>query len=381
MEFAFSPEEESFRGVLRRFALRHLLPNYARWDRGEPFPREEVKALAEVGLLGLRAPARYGGMEASYVQCGIAAEEIGRGDFNCTLFIQLTAIWAELLKMADEGVQEEWFPPLARGEKVFAFALTEPEVGSDAAHLRTRATRDGDFYVLDGEKSSITFAGMADVAVVFARTGGEGARGISSFIVPLDLPGVSRSVYHSPGEKLTQRGSLFFDQVRVPASYRIGAEGEGFRQAMTAFDFNRAIIGLCCLGAAQQSLEETIEYVKQRRAFGRPIAKFEGVSFQIAEHLTRLEAARLLCYKALWLRDQGLPHTKEMAMAKWMAPQVAVDAIRACIILHGHYGYSQDLPLEQRLRDVLGLEIGDGTPEIMKLIIAREVLGREYLPY
>lgn len=381
MEFAFTPEEETYRATLRRFAERRLLPNYARWDRGEPFPREEVKALAEVGLLGLRAPADYGGMEASYVQCGIAAEEVGRGDFNCTLFLQINNIWAELLKLADPEAQRQWFPPLVNGDLVFAFALTEPEAGSDAAHIRTRAIRDGDYYVIDGEKSSTTFAGLADVCAVFVRTGGEGARGISTVVVPLDLPGVSRAVYRSPGERLTQRGSLYFSGVRVPVANRIGEEGTGFYQAMQAFDFNRAIIALACVGAAEQSLEETIAYVKERRAFGQPLGRYEGVSFQIAEHLTRLEAARLLSYKALWLRDQGLPHTKEMAMAKWLAPQVAVDAIRSCIILHGHYGYNQDLPLEQRLRDVLGLEIGDGTPEIMKLVIVRETLGREFLPY
>ncbi len=380
MEFSFSPEEEAFQSIVRRFAQEELAPHYVRWDRGEPFPKEKLKAMAQVGLTGMRAPIEWGGQDASYVQCGIAAEEVGRADFNCTLFLQIWNIWGELLRLAPSSLQKEWYPPLVSGEKIFAFALTEPDAGSDAAHIRTRARREGDYYVLDGEKASITFAGQADVAVVFARTGEEGARGISCLLVPLHLPGVSRSVYRSPGERLTQRGSLFFSGVKVPATYLIGREGQGFYLAMGAFDFNRAIIGLCCLGAALQSLEETVGYLKGRRAFGRPLATFQGVAFQIAEHLTRLEAARLLCYRALWLKDQGLPHVREAAMAKWFSGMVAVDAIRACIILHGHYGYSQDLPLEQRLRDVLGLEIGDGTPEIMKLIIARETFGREYLP-
>ena len=200
-------------------------------------------------------------------------------------------------------------------------------------------------------------------------------------MVPLDSPGVSRQVYKSPGERLTQRGSLFFDGVQVPARNRVGDESRGFQQAMVAFDFNRAIIGLACIGAAQQSLDETIEYTKGRTVFDKPLAKFEGVAFQIAEHLSLLEAARLVSYKCLWLKDQGRKHTKEAAMAKWMGPKFSAEAIHTCIILHGHYGYSMDAPLEQRWRDVLGLEIGDGTPEIMKGIVAREAFGREYTAY
>lgn len=239
----------------------------------------------------------------------------------------------------------------------------------------------GDDYVISGEKASITFAGYADACIVFARTGEQGAHGLSAFLVPLDSPGVSRQVYKSPGERLTQRGSLFFDGVRVPARNRVGDESRGFQQAMVAFDFNRAIIGLACVGAAQQSLDETIEYTKGRIVFGKPLATFEGVAFQVAEHLSLLEAARLVSYKCLWLKDQGRKHTTEAAMAKWMGPKFSAEAIHACIILHGHYGYSMDVPLEQRWRDVLGLEIGDGTPEIMKGIVAREAFGREYTAY
>jgi cyclohexanecarboxyl-CoA dehydrogenase len=241
--------------------------------------------------------------------------------------------------------------------------------------------KTGDDYAITGEKASITFAGYADACIVFARTGDQGARGISAFLVPLDAPGVTRQVYKTPGERLTQRGSLFFDGVRVPAQNRLGSESGGFYQAMVAFDFNRAVIALACIGAAQQSLEDTIEYTKGRQVFGKPLAKFEGVAFQVAEYLTLLEAARLVSYKCLWLKDQGLKHTKEAAMAKWMGPKVSAEAIHACIILHGHYGYNMDSPLEQRWRDVVGLEIGDGTPEIMKGIVAREAFGREYTAY
>jgi cyclohexanecarboxyl-CoA dehydrogenase len=382
VDFSFSEEEQLFAQTMRRYALDRLLPDYATWDRGTPLPPERIVEAAQLGITGLRVPEEYGGAMASYVVAGIAAEEISRGDYNYSLFIQLAAISGDLLStFAQEPVKRQWLPRLASGQSTIAFGLTEPGFGSDAANLQVAARRDGDEYVISGEKASITFAGYADACVVFARTGGEGARGVSAFLVPLHLPGVSRQVYRSPGERLTQRGSLFFDNVRVPADHLLGEEGGGFYQAMTAFDYNRAIIALACIGAAEQSLDETIAYVKERRTFGRPLARHEAVSFAISEHLTYLEAARLLSYQCLWKRDRGEPHAKEAAMAKWLGPKVAVDAIHACLLLHGHYGYNMDLPFEQRLRDVIGLEIGDGTPEIMKGVIAREAIGREYTAY
>ncbi|MGH7961326.1 MAG: acyl-CoA dehydrogenase family protein [Candidatus Binatia bacterium] len=382
MEFALTEDQLLLQKTLRQFAREKLLPNYARWDRGEKIGRDEIKEAAALGMFGLRVPERFGGQEADYVTCGLMAEEVARGDFNYSLFIQLGLIASELLAgHARPEVQAEWLPRHATGEAMIAFGLTEPSAGSDAANIASRAVKMGDNYVITGEKASITFAGYADACVVFARTSDQGARGVSAFLVPLDVPGVARQVYKSPGERLTQRGSLFFDGVRIPARYRLGEEGKGFYQAMEAFDFNRAIIALSCVGAAQQSVEETIEYTKGRLVFGKPLAKFEGVAFQVAEYLTLLEAARLLAYECLWLKDQGQKHIKEAAMAKWLGPKVAAEAIHACIILHGHYGYSMDSPLEQRWRDVVGLEIGDGTPELMKGIVAREAFGREYTAY
>jgi cyclohexanecarboxyl-CoA dehydrogenase len=382
MDFTLSDAEQQFGEELRRYARERLRPEYARWDRGEPYPRERIRELGDLGITGLRIASRYGGSDASYVMGGVAAEELARGDYNVTLFVQLCMIGGDILSAhASPVVQDEWLPAMARGERLVAFGLTEPGAGSDAAALATTATRDGDAYVVTGEKASITFAGMADACIVFARMGGAGARGIGALLVPLDDPGVSRRVYRSPGERLSQRGSLVFDHVRVPVEKRLGDESGGFVQAMAAFDYNRAIIALCCVGAAQQSLDETIDYAKQRRTFGKPIAKHEGVSFQIAEHVTMVAAARLLAYQCLALRDQGKPHTKEAAMAKWLGPKVSAEAIHSCILLHGWMGYDQDLPHEQRLRDVIGLEIGDGTPEIMKAVIARETFGRDFAAY
>ncbi len=382
MDFAFTEDQLLLQQTLRQYAKEKLMPQYSRWDRGEKISREELREAGKLGVFGLRVPEQFGGQMADYVSCGVMAEELSRGDFNYSLFIQLGLIASELLAAyAHPEVQAEWLTRHATGDAVIAFGLTEPSAGSDAANITTRAVKSGDEYVITGEKASITFAGYADACIVFARTGDQGARGISAFLVPLDSPGVTRQVYKTPGERLTQRGSLFFDGVRIPARNLVGDESGGFAQAMIAFDFNRAIIGLACVGAAQQSLEETIEYTKGRQVFGKPLAKFEGVSFQVAEYLTLIEAARLVSYKCLWLKEQGLKHTKEAAMAKWMGPKFSADAIHACIILHGHYGYSMDSPLEQRWRDVVGLEIGDGVPEIMKGVIAREAFGREFTSY
>ena len=382
MDFTSSEDQLLLQQTLRQYAKDKLMPNYARWDRGETIPRALIKEVAELGVFGLRVPERFGGLMADYVTCGLMSEELSRGDFNYSLYVQLGLIASELLTdFAAPEVQAEWLPRHATGDAVIAFGLTEPSAGSDAARIVTRAERVGDDYVITGEKASITFAGYADACIVFTRTGAEGARGISAFLVPLDAPGVTRQPYFAAGERLTQRGSLFFDGVRVPARNRMGAEGKGFYQAMIAFDFNRAVIALACIGAAQQSLDETIEYTKGREVFGKPLATFEGVAFQVAEHLTLLESVRVLAYKCLWLKDQGRKHTKEAAMVKWLGPKAAADAIHACMILHGHYGYNMESPLEQRWRDVVGLEIGDGTPEIMKGIVAREAFGREYTSY
>ena len=382
MDFTFSEDQLLLQQTLRQYAKDKLMPNYARWDRGETIPRALIKEVAELGVFGLRVPERFGGLMADYVTCGLMSEELSRGDFNYSLYVQLGLIASELLTdFAAPEVQAEWLPRHATGDAVIAFGLTEPSAGSDAARIVSRAERVGDDYVITGEKASITFAGYADACIVFARTGVEGARGISAFLVPLDAPGVTRQPYFAAGERLTQRGSLFFDGVRVPARNRMGAEGKGFYQAMIAFDFNRAVIALACIGAAQQSLDETIEYTKGREVFGKPLATFEGVAFQVAEHLTLLESVRVLAYKCLWLKDRGQKHTKEAAMVKWLGPKAAADAIHACMILHGHYGYNMESPLEQRWRDVVGLEIGDGTPEIMKGIVAREAFGREYTSY
>jgi len=383
MDLAFSPEQEELARTLRQFARKELAPRSAQWDKTGTFPWEAWRRMGELGLLGLRVPVAHGGQEADFLTFGIAMEEIGRGDFSCTYAIQLAGLAGEILgRSAPADLQARWLPSTARGETVVALALTEPGAGSDAANLACRAERDGSDYVITGEKSGISLGMAAQAAIVFARTDPAGrARGVTAFLVPLDLPGVSRSPLRDMGTRAIGRAVLAFDHVRVPASHRLGEEGTGFYQVMQGFDYNRIGIALACLGVAQQSVEETIAYVKERKAFGRALARFEGVSFAIAEAATHVEACRWLCYRALWLADQGRPHTKESAMTKWWGPRLAVETIHQCLLLHGHYGYTDELPFEQRMRDVIGLEIGDGAAEVMKMVVARELMGRESLPY
>ncbi|HVC64782.1 MAG TPA: acyl-CoA dehydrogenase family protein [Candidatus Dormibacteraeota bacterium] len=383
MDLAFSPEQDELVRTLRHFARRELAPRSAHWDRTGEFPWEAWRRMGELGLLGLRVPEAYGGQAADFLTFGIAMEEIGRGDFSCTYGIQLAGLAGEILgRSGTEEIKTRWLPPTASGLAVVALALTEPGAGSDAANLACRAERDGDGYVITGEKSGISLGMAAQAAIVFARTDPGGrARGVTAFVVPLDLPGVSRSPLRDMGTRAIGRAVLAFDRVRLPVSHRLGEEGTGFYQVMQGFDYNRIGIALACLGVAQQSVEETMGYVKERKAFGRALARFEGVSFAIAEAATHLEACRWLCYRALWLADQGRPYTKESAMTKWWGPRLAVDTIHQCLLLHGHYGYTDELPFEQRMRDVIGLEIGDGAAEVMKMVVARELMGRESLPY
>ena len=383
MDLSLTPEQEELVRTLRAFARKELAPHSRDWDRSGEFPWQAWRQMGELGLLGLRMPPAYGGQESDYLTFGLAMEEIARGDFGCTYGLQLAGLAGEIVGAnGTEEIKKRWLPPTARGEEVIALALTEPGVGSDAAHLVCRAERDGDGYLITGEKSGISLAMVAQSAVLFARTGaGGGAKGVTAFLVPLDLPGVSRSPLRDMGTHAFGRGILAFDHVRVPASHRLGEEGQGFYQVMRGFDYNRVGIALACLGVAQVSLEETMAYVKERRAFGKPLATFEGVSFRIAEAATHIDACRGLCYRALCLADRGRPHTKESAMTKWWAPKLAVETIHQCLLFHGHYGYTDELPFEQRMRDVIGLEIGDGTAEVMKTIVVRELMGRESRPY
>jgi cyclohexanecarboxyl-CoA dehydrogenase len=368
----------------RRFCRERLLPDYQKREASGVLDRELLKELGSLGLIGVELPESVGGMGLDSVTTGLIAEEVAYGDFNISLIpVGASLNAAILLRNAQQPVIDAWVPRMIRGEALIAICLTEPRGGSDAANLQLRAKRDGGDYVIDGEKTSITFADRADGYVVFARTGpsDSGAKGVTAFFVPADLPGIRRTAFDDVGSRIAGRGSVFFDGVRVPVDHRLGDDGKGFTQVMQGFDYSRALIALQCVGAAQASLDEAWTYTKEREAFGRPIAQFQGVTFPLAEGESHIAAIRQLALHTLALRDANLPHTIESAMLKWMAPKTAFDVIHQCLLTFGHYGWTKDLPHQQRLRDVMGLEIGDGTAGIMKLIIARERVGRAAVQY
>lgn len=362
---------------MREFALKELAPKYSYWDKNYEYPHEQQMKMVE-----LKRKMGLEGKALDYVTLGIGIEEVARGDFNCSLpFLAAFGIPA-LLKEASEELKRKWPELFYGGEKVIALCLTERDIGSDVGSISTTARKDGDYYILNGEKRSITSASAADVFIVWARTDltSRGARGVSSFLVPKNTPGLSVIPHNTLGCRGNPHGTLILNNVRVHEDYMIGEEGRGLRWILEYFNLNSAFIGLMCLGAAEQSLDETIEYVKKRVAFELPIATYQGVAFPIVEAATLIEAARWLCYKILWMIDQGIPPPREARMAKWWVPEICANIIWECIVLHGHYGYSEELPLEQRFRDVLGWQIGDGTPQIQKLILARELLGRQFSP-
>jgi len=379
-EFAFfglTEQQASVRATTARFAAEVLAPAYKRNEMAGEIPLDIRRRMGALGLIGAEFPEVYGGLGVDHVTAGVIAEAIAEGDFNAAYVPLLASLnGAILARHASPDLAADILPQIVSGEKLIALALTEPNGGSDAAALVLKATREGDDYLLDGEKTSISLADQADWAVVFARTGTVESRahGISAFLVDLDQPGITRTRFADLGQHAIGRGSLFFDRVRVPATRMLGKEGAGFVQVMQGFDFSRALIGLQCLAVARVSLAETWAYIQERKAFGKPLSDNQGITFPLAEAETMVTAARLLCYRTLAAKDAGLPHTREAAMCKWWAPKLAFEVVQSCLLMHGHSGWCVDLPFEQRLRDVLGLQIGDGTAQIMKLIIAREAL-------
>jgi cyclohexanecarboxyl-CoA dehydrogenase len=381
----FTEAQSEIREATRRFARERLLPRYQQRERERRVDPELLREMGKLGLLAMDLPAQYGGMGADSVTAGVIIEELSYGDFNiASLAVVQSLCGAVVERNATAAVKGAWLPRIAAGETILALAITEPSAGSDASALRLRATRDegSDVYVLDGEKTSITFSDTADAFVVFARIGDPslGAKGVSAFLVPSDSPGLTRTRFDDVGGHATGRGSLFFEGVRVPAGHLLGAEGRGFSEVMSGFDYSRALIALQCIGAAQASVDEAWRYTQEREAFGAPLARFQGVTFPLVEGETTLAAARHLAYHALGLRDAGAPHTVEAAMVKWLGPKTAFEVIHQCLLTFGHYGWSMDSPHQQRMRDVMGLEIGDGTAGIMKMIVARARAGRAANP-
>ncbi|MBB5372265.1 cyclohexanecarboxyl-CoA dehydrogenase [Acidocella aromatica] len=375
-------ELEALAEQARRFATDRVAPGFLERDKTRVLDRTLMREMGEMGFIAPELPEEFGGLGMSRIAAGVIHEEIARGDLSISYINLLASLNGQILaEHGQKEVVEPWLTKLVAGEALFAIALTEPRGGSDAANLRLRIERDGNYYVLNGEKTSISAADQADAAVVFGRTGTveSGAHGVTALLVPMDLPGITRNRFDCHGQRAIGRGSIFFENVRVPVDHRLGAENKGFVQVMQGFDFSRALIGLQVLSVARVALEETWDYVAQREAFGKPLAAFQGVSHPLADFETQVEAARLLCLQTLWLKDHHLPHTAEAAMCKWWGPKLAYDVIHQCLLCFGHGGYDRGV-MEQRLRDVLGFQIGDGTAQIMKTIIARAHAGRKAVP-
>ncbi len=385
MHFDLTDEQVSFRDTAERFAREKLAPGYMDRSSVHTLDHDLVREMGSLGLLGPDIPEEFGGMGESALTAGLVTEQIAYADFNMSYVQLLASLMGNMVaKHASPDIAREWVPKVVSGETMIALGLTEPRGGSDAAGLQVRADKSGNGWILNGEKTSISAAEQAGAAVVFARTGGPGdtARGVSAFFVDLSEKGVTCTHFDDIGTKPAGRGSIFLDDVYVPDECMMAAQDRAFGTIMAGFDFSRALIGLECIGPAQASVDETWAYVsEQRNAFNTPLAQFEGVSFPLAEAETQLTMMRELCYKTLRLRDANLPHTDKAAMCKWYVPKTTCEIIHQCLILHGHYGYTTETPFHQRYCDVLGLQIGDGTAQIQKLVIAREKVGRVVLQY
>ncbi len=367
---------------VRRFAQERVAPGFLERDQTRVLDRTLMREMGDMGLIAPELPEHLGGQGMGCLAAGVVHEELARADLSMSYVPLLASLNAQILSAHGQpGITGPWLQKMVAGEALCAIALTEPRGGSDAANLRLRIERDGDCYVLNGEKTSISAADQCDIAVVFGRTGTveSGAHGVTALLVPMELPGITRSRFDCHGQRAIGRGSLFFDNVRVPLSHRLGDENKGFVQVMQGFDYSRALIGLQVLAVARAALDDAWQYVAQRQAFGKPLSAFQGVSHPLADFDTQVGAARLLCLQALWLKDQGKPHSAEAAMCKWWAPKLAYDCIHQCLLMFGHGGYDRGV-MEQRLRDVLGFQIGDGTAQIMKTIIARDRAGRQAVP-
>ncbi len=362
----------------RRFATDRIAPGYQERDKTRVLDRGLMAAMGEMGFIAPELPEAFGGQGLGCLAAGVIHEEVARADLSISYINLLASLNSQILSQHGQAeVVRPWLEKLVQGRALCAIALTEPRGGSDAANLRLKVERVGDNYVINGEKTSISAADQADISVVFGRTGtvDSAAHGVTALLVPMNTAGVTTNRFDCHGQRAIGRGSIFFENVRVPLNHRLGDENRGFVQVMQGFDFSRALIGLQCLAVARVALEEAWGYVAERQAFGKPLAAFQGVSHPLADFDTQVEAARLLCLQALWLKDKGLPHSAEAAMCKWWAPKLAYEVVHQCLLMFGHGGYDRG-PMEQRLRDVLGFQIGDGTAQIMKTIIARTRAGR-----
>jgi alkylation response protein AidB-like acyl-CoA dehydrogenase len=374
-----SEEQRLIRDSVRDYVQARVAPYAADWDRDSHFPAEQLKEMAELGLYGMFIPEEWGGAGADYLAFALAIEEVAAGDGACSTILSVnnSVVCGVLLGSASDFLKETYLKPLASGEKLGCFCLTEPQAGSDAAALKTRADKRDGGYVLNGSKAFITSGANADVAIVFAVTDpAAGKKGISAFVVPTDNPGYQAgAIEKKMGQHASDTVSIFFKDCHVPADHLIGSEGEGYRIALMNLEGGRIGIGAQSVGMARAAYECALAYARERTSFGKTLAQHQAVAFRLADMATRLEAARLMVHNAARLRDAGEPCLKQASMAKLFASEVAEKICSDAIQVLGGYGYLSDFPLERIARDVRVSQIYEGTSDIQRIVIARELVS------
>jgi alkylation response protein AidB-like acyl-CoA dehydrogenase len=378
MDFALSEEQQAFQETARDFARREMMPRAREWDEGEIFPVDVLRKAAALGFGGVYVREDVGGSALANLDAVVIYEELAQGCTSTTAYISIHNMAAWMIdRFGSDEQRGRFLPRLCTMEHFASYCLTEPGAGSDAASLATRATRDGDHYVLNGSKAFISGGGTSDLYVCMVRTGGSGARGISCLVVEKDTPGLSFGAQEKKlGWKSQPTAAVNFADCRVPVDNRIGAEGQGFKIAMAGLDGGRLGIAACSLGGAQFCLDRTVEHMRERRQFGTRLADFQALGFRVADYATELEASRLMLHRAAVAVAQREPGaTRLAAMAKRLATDTGFDVVNGCLQLHGGYGYLRDHPIERVLRDVRVHQILEGTNEVMRLIVSRDILG------
>ncbi|MFC6099290.1 acyl-CoA dehydrogenase [Olivibacter domesticus] len=370
--------EALIKEMVRDFAAKNILPHVNEWDEEQLFPIDLFKRMGELGLLGILVPENFGGAGLGYQEYVDVIVEVARvcGGIGLSLAAHNSLCTGHILAFGNDDQKNKWLPKLASGEWIGAWGLTEANTGSDALRMQTTAVLEGDCYVINGTKNWITHGKSGNIAVIMARTGKKGeSGGISAFVIEKGTPGFSHGKKENKlGMRASETTELIFENVKVPKENLLGVEGEGFKQAMKVLDGGRISIAALALGIAKGALDAAIRYSKEREQFGQPIANFQGISFKIADMATEVEAAELLIRKAADLKNKGLPVTKASAMAKYFASEVAVRVATDAVQIFGGYGYTKDFPVEKFYRDAKLCTIGEGTSEIQKMVISREVL-------
>jgi alkylation response protein AidB-like acyl-CoA dehydrogenase len=380
MDFQLTEAQRMVRDMVRRFAADEVAPIAARHDRDHTFPMATAKRMGELGLLGITVPEKYGGPGADYVSFALVAEELARADASHSVIFGANASLSvgPILTFGTEEQKQRFLPKLASGEWLGCYALTEPEAGSDAGSLRTTARREGDHYVIDGQKQFISNGAVADLCVLFARTDPKttDARGVTAFLVDTKSKGfkVGRNE-HKLGLNASYTNQLFFEGLEVPAENRLGKEGEGFKVAMATLDTGRIMAAAGSVGIARAAFEDSTAYAKERQQFGKPIASNQAIQWKLADMDVAIEAGRNLYLKAAWLKDQGQPYTHAASRAKLYCSEMAMKATIDGVQIHGGNGYTKDYAVERYMRDIKIFEIFEGTSEVQRIVIARHVLG------